>query len=105
MDIEALNISEIAKMFGGLIAFAVVLYVGIIFYRREANFSGEYNELIEQYKSRNESLSAELDHVKEVYSREIEDLKTRHNAEIKILKAQMNDLKEQIAALKKLIGS
>ena len=54
------DVGEIAKTLGGLMAFAVVLYVGVLFYRKEGSFSEEYTQLLEQYKDRNEQLTEEL---------------------------------------------
>ncbi len=89
---DFLNIADIAKTLGGLIAFGVVFYIGVLFYKKNASFSGEYELLLDQYRERNEELEGE-----------IEALRTKHDLEIVQLYQQIDSLKLQVAALRDLL--
>lgn len=85
---DNIDFAEIAKTLGGVIAFALVLYVGVIFYRREANFSAEYEMLIDQYKERNQELLAEIDDLRNLMARASE----QRALEIKKLQEEIREL-------------
>lgn len=71
------DVADIAKTLGGLFAFVVVLYIGVLFYKKESSFSDEYVLLLKQYKDRNELLQAELDTERLDHAQEINVLKVK----------------------------
>ena len=81
MDVFGLDLGEVFKLFGGLIAFSLVLYMGVLFYKKEGSFSAEYVMLLEQYKSVNEDLREEV---------------IKNQIHIHSLEKQVNDLEKRV---------
>ena len=89
---DGIDFAEIARTFGGIIAFAIVMFIGVIFYRRESNFSDEYESLIDQYKARNLELTVQLAEMKKEYGLAIKKLE----AQIKCLEDEVGILRGQL---------
>lgn len=89
---DGIDFSEIARTLGGIVAFALVLFVGVIFYRRESNFSEEYDSLIDQYKSRNMELTVQLAEMKKECD---EAIRSMHQ-EISTLQAELIALRDVV---------
>lgn len=86
------DVGEIAKTLGGLMAFVVVLYIGVLFYRKEGSFSDEYTQLLEQYKDRVEQLTEEL-----------KDEREHCAVKIAELDSKMAKLEQEISVLRTII--
>lgn len=95
-----LDVADIAKTLGGFMAFVVVLYIGVLFYKKEASFSDEYTLLLKQYKERNEALQDELDEQREKYDRLISDNKLK----IDKLEEITAELRRELAYVRNLVG-
>ena len=95
------DVGDIAKTLGGLMAFVVVLYIGVLFYKKESSFSDEYVLLLQQYKNRNEALQEELTEQAIAHERQIKENK----AEIAQLVAQQDELSRELKYLRNLVAS
>lgn len=97
----SLDVGDIAKTLGGVFAFAVVLYIGVLFYKKESSFSDEYVTLLKQYKDRNAALQAEL----ETQRREHEHQILENKKEVNAVNAEVAKLREEVAYLRNLLAT
>ncbi len=98
------DVGDIAKTLGGFFAFALVLYVGVMFYKKESSFSDEYVLLLKQYKDRNEALQKEQDDEKKEHLAEITKLRKDHEKLIGDLSSKIAEQDRELRYLRNLIG-
>lgn len=91
------------QTFGGIGLFAVVIFVFIIFYRRESKFSIEYVSLLDQYRERNQELEEENHDIRIYYEGELLKLKNEYDKKIKQLEEEVESLHIQLNALRSAI--
>jgi hypothetical protein len=94
------DVGDIAKTLGGLMAFVVVLYIGVLFYKKESSFSDEYVLLLKQYKERNDLLILEAEQER----KEKEDIEREFNRKLSQLTEDNKRLADQLAYFKNLLN-
>lgn len=82
------DIADIGKTLGAFMAFVVVVYIGVMFYKKEGSFSDDYVQLLEQYKIRNDELLQTID-----------DQKKECAEEILTLRLEVEELRKEISYL------
>ena len=96
-------LTQIWQIGGGLFAIAVVLFIGVRYYRKESSFSEEYIGLLDQYKVRNEELQKQYVEAVESHKRELSEMRHMYEVKLQELNVQISELKRQVDALKGIL--
>lgn len=88
---------------GGGALLAAVLFVGIIFARRESRVSQEYTSLLEQYRSRNAELEKEMIALRDEHAEALHAMQEQYELLVARLEAKIGELKSEIAVLQRLL--